>query len=571
MDKKILQQEYAAYKASYPVKIKEIIKNYEPVFDKYIALHYAKTNIPPPVCNSCGQRVTVAYKQVTTCKACTDNAMKYTYEKFINEFAEYIKSINCSVSQWEGLKSKGEQIQVSCNIHDTSASQQMKSFISGRNPCRRCVAESYATKIKWPKSKWLAKAETVHSKFYDYSKAADVHDHNSKITIICPLHDEFEQMLYLHLNGHGCYHCGVETNQKLRSYTTESFVAAAKEVHNNKYDYTKTMYTAIRDKVIITCPLHGDFQQVAYYHTAGNGCPACGRMILNPGAVSKPEAEIYNFVRSLVADAEQSNRSVLNFNSELDVYVPSKKFAVELDGLYWHASKGKETDYRKSKQHLSKTENCISNGITLLHIFDNEWKQAKDICKSMICQKLGMSDKIYARKCVIKDVSSQDARVFFNATHLQGFTGAASYIGLYHNNELVAAMSFGKSRYSKTDFELLRFSSKLNTTVVGGFSKLLKHFCRLNPNKTIVSYANRRWSEGNVYLKNGFTLSHMSAPCYYYTKDYNTLLHRSNFMKSTLKDKLEVFDPKLSEVENMYANKYGRVWDCGNYVFTLNT
>lgn len=571
MDRKLLQTEYAAYKRQNPVQIKEIIAKYEPVFDKYTALYYWKNRIAPPICSACGVRVTVAFKQVSVCKSCTDNAMKYSYEKFVTEFKVRINEIDCSIAKWGGLKSKGEHIEVTCNIHNETSTQLMRSFIDGRNPCKQCIAVSYSTKVKWPKSKWIEDAKKVHNNFYDYSIAGDAKDHSTKIDIICPLHGEFNQTLNVHLNGHGCYQCGIDSNTLNRAYTTESFVTSAKEKHNNKYDYTETVYTGIRNKLKIKCPLHGLFEQVAYYHTAGNGCPTCGKISLNPNSVSGPEIEIYNFVKSLVPDTEQSNRTVLTHQTELDIYCPSKKFAIELNGIYWHSSRSTTTDYKRSKQHLSKTETCVAQGIQLLHIFDSEWKYKKNICKSMICQKLGMSDRVYARKCTIANVSPEEARAFQEATHLQGFTGASVYLGLYYNTELVALASFGKPRYSKTDFELIRFSSKLNTTVIGGFSKIISYFCQQNKNCSIISYANRRWSEGNVYLKNGFKLSHVSEPCYFYTSDHETLLHRSSFMKSKLKSKLENFNPNLTEVENMYANKYSRIWDCGNYVFVLKS
>lgn len=130
-------------------------------------------------------------------------------------------------------------------------------------------------------------------------------------------------------------------------------------------------------------------------------------------------------------------------------------------------------------------------------------------------------------------------------------------------------MTFGKARYSKADYELIRFCNKLNYSIIGGASKLLAHFRKHNKG-SIISYANRRWSNGNLYRKLGFTETHISEPCYYYFKmNENKIYHRSSFMKHKLKDKLPIFDENLSEVDNMYNNEYFRIWDCGNYVFTL--
>ena len=128
-------------------------------------------------------------------------------------------------------------------------------------------------------------------------------------------------------------------------------------------------------------------------------------------------------------------------------------------------------------------------------------------------------------------------------------------------------MTFGKCRFDKKhEWEMLRFCSKLGYHVVGGAGKLLKHFEKTYQPKSLVSYADRRWSQGKLYKALGFKLNHASGPNYWYFKNLK-LESRIKYQKYKLKDILEVFDESKTEVENMIANGYHMIYDCGNLVF----
>jgi hypothetical protein len=130
-------------------------------------------------------------------------------------------------------------------------------------------------------------------------------------------------------------------------------------------------------------------------------------------------------------------------------------------------------------------------------------------------------------------------------------------------------MTFGKSRFNKKyKYELLRFCNKLGYHIPGSASKLLKYFERNYKPKSLISYADRRWSRGNVYEKLGFKMIGKSKPNYWYFKlTSNIRYSRINFQKHKLKDILEKFDETLSESENMKLNGYNRIYDCGNLVY----
>jgi hypothetical protein len=294
-------------------------------------------------------------------------------------------------------------------------------------------------------------------------------------------------------------------------------------------------------------------------------CKICSAAIHSINTQSNGEKEIIEFIKS-VSDTKliERDRVILN-GRELDIYLPDANLAIEFNGIYWH-SQSKLNDIR---YHVKKSERCAIRGIRLLHIYDYQWYQKQDIVKSLILSKIGRSTKIFARKCTIKKISSVTKKEFLNTTHLQGNCNSSINLGLYYNDELVAVATFGKSRYDKKfEYELLRFSSKLNTTVVGGFSKLLKHFIKTYQPNNILTYCDRNTSTGNLYLQTGFRLIDVLKPSYFYFKDVN-VYSREVFQKHMLKDKLQYFDSALTEYENMQVNGFDRVWDAGNYKFCL--
>ena len=292
-----------------------------------------------------------------------------------------------------------------------------------------------------------------------------------------------------------------------------------------------------------------------------------------PNKRSDEEMEVFEYTKSVYDEIEYSIRHILTSTRELDIYSEKHNLAIEYNGLAFHTSWDKETEIKQKNRHLNKTIECEEKGIQLLHIFSNEWidnQTKQDIWKSVIKNKLGfIENKIYARKCIIKEVDSKEASKFLENNHLQG-KGVSKYrYGLYYKDELASLMTFSNSRYNKNyDYELIRFCTKLDHVVVGGFSKLLKYF-RSNHKGSIISYANRRWSNGSVYEKNGFKFIQNTNPNYFYTKNNRKLESRVKYQKHKLKDMLENFDESLTETENMYNHGYRKIYDCGNKVYIL--
>ena len=194
-----------------------------------------------------------------------------------------------------------------------------------------------------------------------------------------------------------------------------------------------------------------------------------------------------------------------------------------------------------------------------------------DIVKSRLKNILGIHDRtIFARKCEIKQVDPVSERYFTEQNHIQGHVNSQIAIGLYYENKLVALMTFGKCRFDKKhEWEMLRFCCKIGYHIPGGAGKLLTYFEKTYKPSSIVSYADRRWSQGKLYTTLGFEFKYNSRINYWYFNNFRNpiLLSRLNFQKHKLEKKLEFFDPEKSEYENMKANGYFRIFDCGNMVF----
>jgi hypothetical protein len=166
-------------------------------------------------------------------------------------------------------------------------------------------------------------------------------------------------------------------------------------------------------------------------------------------------------------------------------------------------------------------------------------------------------------------VDNVNTNIFLNDNHLQGNSNHSISLGLYYNDNLVSILTLGRSRFDKDiEWEIIRFANKLNISVVGGFQKLLKNFIKMYNPTSIVSYADKRYSIGNLYRNFGMTqIDNTAINYYYFNKNEGVRYSRHQFQKHKLKNKLPIYDESLSENDNMKINGFDRIYDCGNYKF----
>jgi len=285
---------------------------------------------------------------------------------------------------------------------------------------------------------------------------------------------------------------------------------------------------------------------------------------------SDEEERLFNFIKEIYVGEIIKNTKNIISPLELDIYLPELKLAFEFNGLFWHNELNKSNNY-----HLEKTELAEKQGIKLVHIYEDDWMFKQEIVKSRILNLLNKTpNKIYARKCEIKEVfDNKLVREFLENNHIQGFVGSKIKIGLFYSGELVSLMTFGSLRRAMGQnshdgsYEMLRFCNKLNTNVIGGASRLFKFFVKNFEPKEVTSYADRSWSQGDLYKNLGFELIRKTEPNYYYVID-GVRRHRFGFRKDHLVK--EGFDPLKTEHEIMLDRKIYRIYDSGNLKFIKN-
>lgn len=326
----------------------------------------------------------------------------------------------------------------------------------------------------------------------------------------------------------------------------------------NNYDWLNTEYNAKKRSLVdIADELN------VYYSTVGEYCKKFNFEIRQTTSYSLCEKEVGDYIESLGFNCLRNDWSTIN--KELDIFIPSKNLAIEINGLYWHSYHKSSTKPENKFKHVEKTQLASDQNVQLLQFTDFEWINKTDIVKAIIKSKLGINKKIPARKCTVKEVPKTLEKEFINLYHIQGFVPSLKAVGLYFNDELMSIMSVGKTRYTnKADYELLRYCTKTDITIVGGGSKLLKELSKHFD--SIISYCDLSRANGSSYKKIGFQEIGTTGPGYFWT-DGNTVFSRYKCQKKQLKRWLASFDENLSESENMFNAGYRRFYDCGNKIF----
>lgn len=238
------------------------------------------------------------------------------------------------------------------------------------------------------------------------------------------------------------------------------------------------------------------------------------------------ETDVIDYIKAIYSGKVIANTRDILKPYELDVYIPDKHIAIECNGPFCHDAEHKNKTY-----HISKSKACRDKGIRLIHIYEWEWSNYPDKIKQLLNISLGSVSKIYARQCEVRLIPNQEAKPFNDATHLQGHRNAQVTYGLYYNNELVQLMSFSKTKYNRNlgenEWEIIRGCPGSNNIVVGGVSKLFKHFIEdYTPNK-VFSYCDFNKFDGKSYLALGMTFIGYTGPNKWWIIDRNTVIERN--------------------------------------------
>jgi len=269
---------------------------------------------------------------------------------------------------------------------------------------------------------------------------------------------------------------------------------------------------------------------------------------------SKGELSLLSFVQSYYPEAAKGYVD----GKELDIFIPSIKLAIEYNGAYWHQEK-----YSPKNKHLEKTLAAEAEGIRVIQVFDFEWKHRNHQVQDLLKSAMGVNTKIYARKCVIKEVETNEAEGFLRVNHIQGAVRPRSMpvrIGLFFEDKLVALATFGKHHRGTGQWVLNRFCCEHGVTVVGGLSRICKSALK-KIGEDIISWADRRLSQGRGYVAAGWIEDEVLGPDYFYFDGKEPIAKQAR-MKSKVGTPDGITESQHAELDGLM-----KVYDCGKIRF----
>ena len=493
------------------------------------------------------------------CPGCRNESLSETRKPLTTEvFKERVRKKYGNKYLLKKVDYQGPRVKilVGCKKHgDFSVFPQALLLGEG---CAECG--DYTVKTKLTQKEFLARIPKTIKERYDLSKAL-YKGQDIPVEVTCEEHGTWITSPTRLWHNRECPRCSYDKVSKDRALPRKEFLRRCHSVYGKDYSYKDTIYKSTADDISVWCKKHKrEFTCNAGLHFRGLApCPQCSAR--NSG----PQRKVQDFLQGKLGLEIEINYKITP-DVEVDIFAPSHRIAVEINGVYWHND---TRPNRGREYHIDKTLECKRLGIQLLHLWDfeitNQWPQLS----KMLTHKFEKSpNKIGARKLEVRLLTSTEQKGFFEQNHMQMATRCSIAYGLISTKgNILAAMSFGKPRFStKAEWELLRFATKGGGTVQGGASKLLKAFEREHNPKSIVSYANLRWSQGKLYKNLGFEFQNRSNPSYFYFQG-SIRVSRYAAQKHRLASFLETFNPKLTEEENMRLNGFLRVWDCGNLVF----
>lgn len=368
----------------------------------------------------------------------------------------------------------------------------------------------------------------------------------------CNGHPDFEtKPRYIIQKGSGCPLCKNKKTSVTSSKGMSDFLEELLHVNPTLVIQPNQEYINTITKLKTKCSIGHVFTATPKTLLNRHGCPVCANLSRRKAG----NGSLYY----------ASNSSVLEFN----------ELCNEIEGI--HVELIPITRTYDRRHYLDKLEKNPSS----IFVFEDEWENNKELIRRKLVHYANQSDvtKIHARECDIRQITNKEKKELLDNNHVQGNDNVGLSYGAYYGDILVSVMTFSVPRISvgalKKDrsgyggiWELSRFCTDTNYRIPGIASKLLTHFKRNNEWTEIYSFADRRWSVGNMYHQLGFELVIKNPPAYFYVVD-GIRKHRWNYRKDVLKNTLPKYDPSLTEDMNMINHGYWRVWDCGTIKFSM--
>ena len=428
--------------------------------------------------------------------------------------------------------------------------QAPRHHILGNVGCKKCRREQACS----PSNSIIQQSREVWGDRWDYTEAECPDGYRGNITLRCREHGAFTGDISNHLRGNvSCVPCRDHGN-----LTTDEVIRRSKEVWEDRWDYSKTRYVRQLEKVTFTCREHGDFEQYTDAHFRGGvGCSKCSW-----SKVSKGEKEVLEYIKSLGLHPEENVKGLFPDSPkvEVDIWVPTLSVAIEFNGIYYHSEKFRTPDY-----HYTKFKLAQDRGITLLQIWEDDWRLKPTIIKRHLRQVLRVSreKKVNGRDLLVRPVSLIQAREFLNKYHIQGYANASVHLGAFESSgELVALASFKKSL---GDYSLVRYATSCN--VRGGHSKIISRFEKDFSYSNLVTFADLTFGSGSLYRRTGWVEDRLLPPDYRYVVK-NVREHKFKYRLVKFKNDPDLkFLEGATERELAQMNGMLRIYDAGKIKF----
>jgi hypothetical protein len=307
-------------------------------------------------------------KQVTARTKSLDNFIKEANDihNYIYDYSQVIyKNTNISVI-------------IICKEHGPF-SQSPTSHLSGTD-CPQCAIEKQTAPRRLSMDNFIERATIIHGNKYDYS-IVQWKDSQTEVIIICHTHGNFNQKPVYHLTGRGCYFCGLQQNSISRTKTNDNFIKESNIIHHNKYNYSLTNYIGTDKEVIIICPKHGQFNQLASNHLSGHGCKNCA------GKISVVETQWLDIL-NIPIEYRQQHIRIGSKRFKVDAYDPHTNIVYEFNGDFWHGNPEvydpEDINYFNKKKFgelyqntLEKEKHILLAGYNLISIWESDFNNFK--------------------------------------------------------------------------------------------------------------------------------------------------------------------------------------------------
>lgn len=495
----------------------------------------------------------------TACPECYKEWNGRRCASTVDEFVQKAEAIHGKLYDYSRVVYVNSQtkVELGCAVHGPFMVTP-GNHLSRSSGCPKCAHKVTGDRCRMGLEDFLLKSREVHGDKYGYS-GVEYKGNHVTVEIECSRHGAFWQQPSDHWNGHGCPKCGYENAPGSPKRSPDSVLRELLRVHGTRYTPLMHTYTAVRHFMAMKCHKHGDWKARAGNLLAGRGCPRC--------QTSKPQERVAELVDELTDGQCLHNTRKQIGGLELDVYVPSKKVAIEVNGIFWHstASPRGTKDFEWAKSHQwEKLKACEREGIHLVHFYDDEVRRKWAAVNYHIRWALGRGIHVRGTTNIYR-VMQKDAGPFHSIYGL-GAKPKGITMGLYTEDDepmLMVSAGLPENGISK----ISRITVK--TYQQGGLREVLEALKQTLNCDSFEFLSEARLNYRDLYVEAGFEDQGTSDPSFFCQKGSRRIPVGMLSLKDFSANKKDNYDDSKTPLENWVDMGLSCVYDCGLTKWTL--